>query len=278
MCLLITDLTQQKQHEELIAAETLARSMLELAADAVVVCDPEGTIVLASPEAHELCGRNPLSQPFAEMLPLTLNERSPLAPDGRFELHRLNSRIRGVEVSLQCAEETPLRLLLSASPVTDIHGEPLGSVVTLADIGALKRAEDELKEADRRKDEFLVARVEDEQLVVQVRDTGYRSNLQRVLVVDDNQDSANSLGMLLDVMDYEVKVAFDGASALQELDNFHAEAIFLDIDMPTMDGYEVARRIRQRNGLEDVVLVAVTGWGQENDRAMSRDPASTTTC
>jgi CheY-like chemotaxis protein len=97
------------------------------------------------------------------------------------------------------------------------------------------------------------------------------SSLHRVLVVDDNRDSANSLGMLLDVMDYEVKVAFDGASALEELDSFDAEAVFLDIDMPKMDGYEVARRIRQRRRPEDVVLVAITGWGQDGDRARSRE-------
>jgi PAS domain S-box-containing protein len=486
VCLLITDLTQQKSHEELIAAETLARSMLEQAADAVVVCDPEGSIVLASPAAHELCGRNPLRHPFAEMFPLTLEGRSRCAPDGRFDLNRLQSRIRGVEVSLSCAAEQPMRLLLSASPVTDSRGEPLGSVVTITDIGPLKRAQDELKEADRRKDEFLAvlahelrnplaplvsglevlrltpeaappsadvvgmmerqvdhltrlvddllevsritrgkielrkevldfgdvltnaldtsrpyieaakhsfridlppepirleadgvrlaqvlsnllhnaakytprggsitlaARVEGSDLVVHVRDTGYGiapeslddvfemfaqscranraesglgiglalvrtlvemhggsvsvssegpgrgseftvrlpvgnvtrkdavpttshesgSSLHRVLVVDDNRDSANSLGMLLDVMDYEVKVAFDGASALEELDSFDAEAVFLDIDMPKMDGYEVARRIRQRRRPEDVVLVAITGWGQDGDRARSRE-------
>jgi CheY-like chemotaxis protein/nitrogen-specific signal transduction histidine kinase len=99
------------------------------------------------------------------------------------------------------------------------------------------------------------------------------STMQRVLVVDDNRDSANSLGMLLDVMDYDVKVAFDGASALEQLDDFRAEAVFLDIDMPGMDGYEVARRIRERADLEDVVLVAVTGWNEGNDRAASKHAA-----
>jgi CheY-like chemotaxis protein len=92
-----------------------------------------------------------------------------------------------------------------------------------------------------------------------------------VLVVDDNEDSATSLGMLLDLMDYDVKVAFDGESALAQLSNFQPETIFLDIDMPLMDGYEVARRIRERDVREEPTLIALTGWGQENDRRQARD-------
>src|SRR5690606_13824867 len=82
---------------------------------------------------------------------------------------------------------------------------------------------------------------------------------KRVLVVDDNQDSANSLGMLLDILDYEVKVAFDGESALAELNRFNAETIFLDLDMPRMDGFELARRVRQHTGAKNATLIALTG-------------------
>lgn len=98
-----------------------------------------------------------------------------------------------------------------------------------------------------------------------------KPDLQRILVVDDNRDSANSLGMLLNLLKYDVRVAFDGPAALAELERYDAQAVFLDIDMPSMDGYEVARCIRARPDLPDAVLIAVTGWGQDNDRAMSRD-------
>lgn len=487
VCLLITDLTTRKQHEDLIAAENLARSMLEQAADAVVVCDPEGCVAFASPPAHELCGGNPLGRPFSDMFPLGLVGDSILAPNGYFELSRLDRPIRGVEV-VPLGDNTPDRtFLLSAAPVRDSNGEPLGSVVTLADIGLLKRAEYELKEADRRKDEFLAvlahelrnplapivtglevialagdtgktssralrmikrqvdqltrlvddlleisritlgkitlqkevlefadvvasaldttrrsiessnhsihvdlpsepilieadevrlaqvivnllhnaskftqpggdillkARVADDLLEIGVRDSGcgiaadsigevfdmfaqpQRSarlhdglgvglalvrrivelhggtveaasegighgseftvrlplgdtsakvcaeplmagdegrSRKRVLVVDDNEDSATSLGMLLDIMNYDVKIAFDGESALAELDRFNAETIFLDIDMPRINGYEVARRIRQRSDVKDATIIALTGWGQEGDRKQTHE-------
>jgi PAS domain S-box-containing protein len=487
VCVLITDLTRQKQHEELIAAENLARSMLQQAADAVVVCDPDGVIAFASPAAHELCGRNPLGQHFADVFPLAITGKTPLAADGRFDLRRLDESIRGLEVtSLQPGASTR-SLMLSAGRVTDSNGVQLGSVVTLADITALKRAERELKEADRQKDEFLAvlahelrnplapivtgldvlelasdlgegsapvlrmikrqvnhltrlvddlleisritlgkielqkevldlsdvlsnaldttretiesakhsiqvdlppepiriegdvvrlsqvvvnllnnaskytapggeilltARVQGEQLEIRVRDSGRgiaaesldevfkmfaqprrSSRLQdglgvglalvrrivelhggtvgaasgglgkgseftvrlplgnitskeeeksaapedaglggkRVLVVDDNQDSANSLGMLLDILDYEVKVAFDGESALAELDRFNADTIFLDLDMPRMDGFELARLVRQHAEAKNATLIALTGWGQEDDKKLTRD-------
>jgi PAS domain S-box-containing protein len=487
VCVLITDLTRQKQHEELIAAENLARSMLQQAADAVVVCDPDGIIAFASPAAHELCGRNPLGQAFADVFPLAITGKTPLAADGCFDLSRLDESIRGLEVTSLRQGASTRSLMLSAGRVTDSSGAQLGSVVTLADITALKRAERELKEADRQKDEFLAvlahelrnplapivtgldvlglasgvgessapvlqmikrqvdhltrlvddlleisritlgkielqkevldfsdvlsnaldttretiesakhtirvdlppepiriegdairlsqvvvnllnnaskytapggdilltARVQEEQLEIRVRDSGRgiaaesldevfkmfaqprRSSRpqdglgvglalvrrivelhggtvgaasgglgkgseftvrlplgdtsdecdkepaplqgaglggKRVLVVDDNQDSANSLGMLLDILNYEVKVAFDGESALAELNRFNAETIFLDLDMPRMDGFELARRVRQHTGAKNATLIALTGWGQKDDKKLTRE-------
>jgi PAS domain S-box-containing protein len=88
----------------------------------------------------------------------------------------------------------------------------------------------------------------------------------RLLVVDDNKDAAVSLAMLLRLQGHEVRVAHDGPSALEISKSYQPGVIFLDIGMPGMDGYEVARRIRQHPGLEKVVLAALTGWGQEEDR------------
>jgi signal transduction histidine kinase len=92
---------------------------------------------------------------------------------------------------------------------------------------------------------------------------------RRVLVVDDNHDAARSLSMLLKLTGHDVQTAFDGPTAL-ELARTHApEIILLDIGMPRMDGLEVARRLRQEPNLKDVLLVALTGYGQDQDRRRS---------
>lgn len=88
----------------------------------------------------------------------------------------------------------------------------------------------------------------------------------RLLVVDDNQDAANSLGMLLRLQGHEVQVAYSGVAALEMSKSYSPDMVFLDIGMPGMDGYEVARRLRQQPGMEGVVLAALTGWGQQEDR------------
>jgi CheY-like chemotaxis protein len=89
---------------------------------------------------------------------------------------------------------------------------------------------------------------------------------QRVLVVDDNQDAATSLGLLLKLLGAEIKVVHDGHAALAALASYKPAVVLLDIGMPGMDGYEVARRIRQQPGGREVLLIALTGWGQEDDR------------
>jgi len=92
----------------------------------------------------------------------------------------------------------------------------------------------------------------------------------RVLVVDDNQDAADSLGMLLKYLGTDVRVCHDGPAAIEAIDAFHPDLVLLDLGMPGMDGYEVAQRIRQNPEHRDVTLIALTGWGQEDDRARSR--------
>jgi CheY-like chemotaxis protein len=93
----------------------------------------------------------------------------------------------------------------------------------------------------------------------------------RVLVVDDNCDAAESLTMLLRLYGAEVRDVNDGESALQTLSSFHPSVIFLDIGMPGMDGFEVASEIRKRTDGQDVTIVALTGWGQDEDRQRTRD-------
>ncbi|MGH8760956.1 MAG: hybrid sensor histidine kinase/response regulator [Burkholderiales bacterium] len=93
----------------------------------------------------------------------------------------------------------------------------------------------------------------------------------RILVVDDNRDAAESLCMLLDLLGHETRAAHDGPSGLDITKVFRPQAVFIDIGMPGMSGYEVCRRLRKLIHTQDVVCVALTGFGAEEDRERSRD-------
>jgi signal transduction histidine kinase/DNA-binding response OmpR family regulator len=93
----------------------------------------------------------------------------------------------------------------------------------------------------------------------------------RVLVVDDNTDAADSLAMLLRLAGHEVEVAHDGPTALAVAEEQKPDMLLLDIGLPGMDGYEVARRLRARVDLKPALLVALTGYGQEEDLRRSRE-------
>lgn len=93
---------------------------------------------------------------------------------------------------------------------------------------------------------------------------------RRLLIVDDNADAADSLGDLLSTLGATVRVVHSGQEALTAVPTFRPDAVLLDIGMPGMDGYEVARRIRATVGQQRVLLVAVTGWGQDHDQERAR--------
>jgi CheY-like chemotaxis protein len=92
-----------------------------------------------------------------------------------------------------------------------------------------------------------------------------------VLVADDNQDAATSLAMLLTHLGTDVQVANDGRTALSMVGTYRPHVVLLDIGMPEMDGFEVARHIRSKPEYDDVILIALTGWGQAEDRHRTRD-------
>jgi CheY-like chemotaxis protein len=94
---------------------------------------------------------------------------------------------------------------------------------------------------------------------------------RRILVADDNVDSANSLGMLLKIIGHDVRTARDGNEALTVAADFRPDVMLLDIGMPGMDGYELARRVREQPWGKSAMLIAVTGWGQDQDRQRSRE-------
>ena len=90
--------------------------------------------------------------------------------------------------------------------------------------------------------------------------------VRSVLVVDDNKDAADSLAMLLQLEGCTVATAADGAEALAAFDRLQPEIVLLDIGLPDIDGYEVARRMRSRQGPKKAMLIALTGWGQDQDK------------
>jgi CheY-like chemotaxis protein len=93
---------------------------------------------------------------------------------------------------------------------------------------------------------------------------------RNVLVADDNKDAADTLGLLLEMSGYAVTVAHSGAEALEELRQNLPDAAILDIGMPDLSGYEVARRFRESSSRRDIFLLAVTGWGQQDDIARAK--------
>jgi len=170
--LVITDLTEQKRNEEIVAAEKLARSILDQAAEAIVVCDEGGRIIRASRMAHRLCQKNPMLQPFDAVFPLSLISKEaaeiPEAPDDEtarpFSIGSVlkGELLHGAEARFEREDGEQLNLLVSAGALFGAGSRKIGCVVTLTDISERKRAEEELKrktieaqEASRLKSYFV---------------------------------------------------------------------------------------------------------------------------
>jgi two-component system, sensor histidine kinase len=94
---------------------------------------------------------------------------------------------------------------------------------------------------------------------------------RRILLADDNVDFAESLGQLLSSRGHDVRIAYDGAEALETAQRFRPQIAFVDIGMPKVHGYDVAKRLREQPMTAKCVLVAVTGWGQESDRKRAQE-------
>jgi CheY-like chemotaxis protein len=94
---------------------------------------------------------------------------------------------------------------------------------------------------------------------------------RRILVVDDYPDVADSLALLLRLLGHQVLSVYTGPGALAAAATFLPQVIFLDIGLPGMSGYEVARRLREMPEVSSAVLVAVSGWGQEEDRRQAKE-------
>ena len=93
----------------------------------------------------------------------------------------------------------------------------------------------------------------------------------RILVVDDNVDAAQCLAALLEMTGHEVRLAYDGAAAVEAAIAYQPDVMVLDIGLPGLDGYEVAEQIRQHDALKNIVLIALTGYGRETDLQLSQE-------
>jgi CheY-like chemotaxis protein len=94
---------------------------------------------------------------------------------------------------------------------------------------------------------------------------------RRVLVVDDNSDSGSSLAMMLELMGHQTAQAYDGQEAVEAAAQFKPDVVVLDIGMPGLNGYEAARRVRAESWGKDIMLIALTGWGQAEDRSRAQE-------
>jgi CheY-like chemotaxis protein/two-component sensor histidine kinase len=94
---------------------------------------------------------------------------------------------------------------------------------------------------------------------------------RRILIVDDNKDSADSLALLLEITGNQTYMAHDGIEAVEAIEKHRPEVVLLDIGLPKLDGHEVCRRVRAQPWGKDILVIALTGWGQEDDRRKSEE-------
>jgi two-component system, LuxR family, sensor kinase FixL len=153
-CAVVTDLTEQKQHEQILAAEKLSRAILDQAAEAIIVCDKEGSILRASRMARELCGKNPIREPFESVFPLQRNS----ADGGMSSEFNLSDAlggklINGAEVDFKREDGHVRDLLVNAGPLLSENEEVLGCIVVMNDITERRHAEEAVR---RAKDELEI--------------------------------------------------------------------------------------------------------------------------
>jgi PAS domain S-box-containing protein len=151
LCMVVTNLTEQKRNEEILAAARLASSILEQAAEIIVVCDPAGTIIQASREAEEFWGESVLGASFEEVFPITgIDGSTQIDSAALFQGCLTGKAVRGMEVKLRRPEVSDVHMLMSAGPLQDKSGSAVGCVVTLNDISRLKDAEQALRDSERK--------------------------------------------------------------------------------------------------------------------------------
>jgi len=102
-------------------------------------------------------------------------------------------------------------------------------------------------------------------------ESGHTFSGRRILVADDNRDAVSSLATLLALVGNEVRTAHDGFEAVQAAASFRPDVVLLDLGMPRLNGYEACRQLREQPGGDRLLLIALTGWGQDDDRRRTRE-------
>ena len=150
VCMVITDLTEQKMQDEIVSAGRLAHLILQQAAEAIAVCDNAGRVILASQAFHHLCGRNASLLPFDTVMPLAFTDRDSDSPSS-FSINSVlkGNTYRGVEVVFMTDDGTLTHLLLSAARLKLPSDTTTGAVITLFDIEERMRTEEYLRRSER---------------------------------------------------------------------------------------------------------------------------------
>jgi CheY-like chemotaxis protein len=104
-----------------------------------------------------------------------------------------------------------------------------------------------------------------------LEDRGIEARNRQVVVVDDNRDGADMLHRLFEADGFTVLTAYDGLEAVEAVSKSQPDIVVMDIGMPGMDGYEAVRRIRQQPGGKDILMIALTGWGQEETKRLAQE-------
>jgi PAS domain S-box-containing protein len=151
ICMVVTDLTEQKRQEEIVAAGRLANIILEQSVEPIAVCNSDGQIVLASQALHRLCGRNPLLQDFDNVLPLSRSAELHRHGSSQFSIRDIiaGNSCHGLEVCFGNSDGEQMHLLLSAAPTPLPNEERHGCVVALLDIEERRRTEEALRRSER---------------------------------------------------------------------------------------------------------------------------------
>ncbi|WP_304822292.1 PAS domain-containing sensor histidine kinase [Candidatus Binatus sp.] len=156
ICIVVTDLTERRRSEEIAASENLARSILDQTAEAIVVCDPNGTIIRANNAAAMLAQQNPLLRLFPEVFQLFRaahgSAREDQEPLSVLEPALKGETLRGIDAEFRRAQGEPIQLSLSAGPLSNPEGKVLGCVIALADVSERVRAS---QAAVALRDEFV---------------------------------------------------------------------------------------------------------------------------
>jgi CheY-like chemotaxis protein len=100
--------------------------------------------------------------------------------------------------------------------------------------------------------------------------TPLRGPQRHILIIEDNRDQANSLGLLLEMWEYDVRVAYDGLEGVKAAQEWHPDMVLCDIGLPGLDGYGVATEVRHNPATAHACLVAITGYGTDQDRERAR--------